>query len=156
MPSVAFSWQFSVTLESFLYVDILSLIFLKNVPVCRKWNRLSWKMEFLEGRTLLFQSKVPESLLVGGQCLDREIFCLKIVWFTDFSLKLANIYCFLTAIFVWKSEIELPPKTQGCRLQYKFATCFALSGCCEINRTDLSIKSSSLRIATLLLYSTAH
>ena len=33
------------------------------------------------------QSKPPKSLLVGGQCLDRIIFCLKPFEFNDFSLK---------------------------------------------------------------------
>ena len=43
------------------------------------------------------QSKLPESLLVGGQCLDKVMFCLKPFDFDDFSLKLTK---YLTAIFV--------------------------------------------------------
>ena len=53
MPKTAFSWRFSNTFESFLYIDILSLIFL-NISLYKKWNRLFWKMEFLKGRTLLY------------------------------------------------------------------------------------------------------
>ena len=34
------------------------------------------------------QSKLPKSLLLGGQCLDRLMFCLKPFDFNDFSLKL--------------------------------------------------------------------
>ena len=36
------------------------------------------------------QSKLPKSLLVGGQCLDRVMFCLKPFDFNDFSLKLTK------------------------------------------------------------------
>ena len=32
------------------------------------------------------QPKLPESLLVGGHCLDRLMFCLKPFDFNDFSL----------------------------------------------------------------------
>ena len=34
------------------------------------------------------QSKLPKSLLVGSQCLDRVMLCLKPFDFNDFSLKL--------------------------------------------------------------------
>ena len=37
------------------------------------------------------QSTPPKSLLVGGQCLDRLMICLKSSDFNDFSLKLTNI-----------------------------------------------------------------
>ena len=33
------------------------------------------------------QSKLPKSLLVGGQCSDRVMFCLKPFDFNDFSLN---------------------------------------------------------------------
>ena len=33
------------------------------------------------------QSKLPKSLLVGDQCLDRVMFCPKLFDFNDFSLK---------------------------------------------------------------------
>ena len=33
------------------------------------------------------QSKPPKSLLVGGQCLDGGMFCLKPFDFNDFSLN---------------------------------------------------------------------
>ena len=38
------------------------------------------------------QSKLPKSLLVGDQCLDRVMFCLKPFDFNDFSLKLKKIF----------------------------------------------------------------
>ena len=37
-----------------------------------------------------YQSKLPESLLVGGQCLDRVMFYLESFDFNDFSLKLTK------------------------------------------------------------------
>ena len=47
------------------------------------------------------QSKPQKSLLVGRQCLERVMFCLKPFDFNDFSLKLTKyLKCFLTAIFV--------------------------------------------------------
>ena len=36
------------------------------------------------------QSKLPKSLLVGGQSLDRLMFCLNPFDFNDFSLKLTK------------------------------------------------------------------
>ena len=36
------------------------------------------------------QSKLPKSLLVGDQCLDRLMFCLKPFDFNDFGLKLTK------------------------------------------------------------------
>ena len=36
------------------------------------------------------QCKLPKSLLVGDQCLDRVMFCLKPFDFNDFSLKLTK------------------------------------------------------------------
>ena len=36
------------------------------------------------------QSKLTKSLLVGGQCLDKVMFCLKPFDFNDFSLKLTK------------------------------------------------------------------
>ena len=39
-------------------------------------------------------------LVVGGQCLDKVMFCLKPFNFNDFSLKLTKHLMFLTAIFV--------------------------------------------------------
>ena len=38
------------------------------------------------------QSKLPKSLLVGGQCLDRVKFCLKPIDFNDFSLRTDEIF----------------------------------------------------------------
>ena len=67
------------------------------------------------------QSKLPKSLLVGDQCLDRVMFCLKPFDFNDFSLKLTKYFMFLTAVFVKKSEIELPQKTQAFHLQHQSA-----------------------------------
>ena len=40
------------------------------------------------------QFKLPKSILVGGQCLDRVMFCLKPSDFNDFSLKLAKYLMF--------------------------------------------------------------
>ena len=36
------------------------------------------------------QLKLLKSLLVGGQCLERVMFCLKPLDFNDFSLKLTK------------------------------------------------------------------
>ena len=38
------------------------------------------------------QSKLPKSLLAGGQCLDRVMFSLKPFEFSDFSLKLTKLF----------------------------------------------------------------
>ena len=40
------------------------------------------------------QSKLPKSLLVGSQCLDRVMFCLKAFDFNDFSLKVTKYLMF--------------------------------------------------------------
>ena len=40
------------------------------------------------------QSKLPKSSLVGGQCLDRVMFCLKPSDFNNFSLKLKKYLMF--------------------------------------------------------------
>ena len=48
------------------------------------------------------QSKLPKSLLVGGQCLDRVMFCLKPFDFTDFGLKLTKYLMFCNSHFCVK------------------------------------------------------
>ena len=40
------------------------------------------------------QSKLPKSLLVGAQGLDRVMFCLRPFGFNDFSLKLTKYVMF--------------------------------------------------------------
>ena len=45
------------------------------------------------------QSKLPESLLEGGQCLDRVMFCLKPIDFNDFSLNLTKYLMFPSSNF---------------------------------------------------------
>ena len=40
------------------------------------------------------QSKLPNSLLVGGQCLEKVIFCRKPFDFDDFCLKLSKYLMF--------------------------------------------------------------
>ena len=45
-------------------------------------------------------SKQPKSLLVGGQCLDRVMFCLKPFDFNGFSLKLTRYLMFPNSHFV--------------------------------------------------------
>ena len=45
------------------------------------------------------QSKLQKSLLVGGQCLDRVMFCLKPFDFNDFSLKLTKYLMFPNSYF---------------------------------------------------------
>ena len=57
-------------------------------------------------------SKLPKSLWVCGQCLDRVMLYLNPFDFNDFSLKLAKYFKFLNSHFVQKSKIELPQKTQ--------------------------------------------
>ena len=48
------------------------------------------------------QSKVPKSLLVSGQCLDRIMFCLKPFDFNDFTLKLTKYLVFPNSHFCVK------------------------------------------------------
>ena len=45
------------------------------------------------------QSKLPKSLLVGGQCLDGVMLCLKPFDFNDFSLKLTKYVKFRNSHF---------------------------------------------------------
>ena len=40
------------------------------------------------------QSKLPKSLLIGGPCLNRVMFCLKPFDFNDFSFKLTRYSMF--------------------------------------------------------------
>ena len=71
------------------------------------------------------QSKLPKSLLVGGQCLDRVMFCLRSFDFNEFSLTFTRYLMLLTAIFVKNSEIEPPQKSQTFHLKHQSATRFA-------------------------------
>ena len=48
------------------------------------------------------QSELPKSLLVGGQCLGRVMFCLKPFDFNDFSLKLTEYLIFPNSHFCVK------------------------------------------------------
>ena len=48
------------------------------------------------------QSKVQKSLLVGGQCLNRVMFCLKPIDVDGFSLKLEQYLMFLKSHFCVK------------------------------------------------------
>ena len=48
------------------------------------------------------QSKLPKSLLVVSQCLDRVMFCLKPFDFNDFSLKLMKYLMFPNSYFCAK------------------------------------------------------
>ena len=48
------------------------------------------------------QSKLPKSLLVGGQCLDRVMFCLKPFDLNDFRLKLTKYLMFTDSHFCVK------------------------------------------------------
>ena len=70
------------------------------------------------------QSALPKSLLVGGHCLDRVMFCLKPFDFNDFSFKLTKYLVFPNSYFCEKSKTELPQKTQALHLQHQSATCF--------------------------------
>ena len=45
------------------------------------------------------QSKLPKTLLVGGQCLDGVIFCLKPFEYKDFSLKVTKYLMFPDSYF---------------------------------------------------------
>ena len=38
------------------------------------------------------QSKLPKSLLVGGQCLERVMFCLKPFDFNDFKFETKKMF----------------------------------------------------------------
>ena len=46
------------------------------------------------------QSKLPKSLLVGSQCLNRVMFCLKPFDFYHFSLKLTKCLMFPNSHYV--------------------------------------------------------
>ena len=48
------------------------------------------------------QSKLPKSLLIGGQCSGRLMFCLKRFDFNDFSLKLRKYLMFPDSHFCVK------------------------------------------------------
>ena len=48
------------------------------------------------------QSKLPKSLLVGGQCLDRILFCLKPFDSDDLSLELTKYLMFPNSHFCVK------------------------------------------------------
>ena len=48
------------------------------------------------------QSKLPKSLLAGGQCLDRVMVCLKSLDFNDFSLKLTKFLMFFNSRYCEK------------------------------------------------------
>ena len=48
------------------------------------------------------QSKLPKSLFVGEQCLDRVMFFLKPFDFNDFSLKLTKYLMFPNSYFCEK------------------------------------------------------
>ena len=48
------------------------------------------------------QSEFPKSLLVGGHCLDRAMFCLKLFDFNDFSLKLTKYLMISNSYFCEK------------------------------------------------------
>ena len=49
-----------------------------------------------------YRSKLPKSLLVGGQCLDRLMFCLKPFDFNDFNWKLTKYLMFCNSHFCVK------------------------------------------------------
>ena len=76
------------------------------------------------GLSIKDQSKLPKSLLVDSQRLDRVMFCLKPFDFNDFSLKLTKYFMFPNSHFCVKTEIELPQKTQALHLQHQSGTCF--------------------------------
>ena len=52
------------------------------------------------GSSVKNQSKLPKSLLVGDQCLDRAMFCLTPFDSNDFSLKLTKYLLFANSHFV--------------------------------------------------------
>ena len=56
------------------------------------------------------QSKLPNSLLVGGQCLDRVRFYLKPFDFCYFSLKLTKYLRSTQSISGGTFQIHFPPK----------------------------------------------
>ena len=65
------------------------------------------------------QSKLPESVLLGGQCLDRVMFCLKPIDFNDFSLNLTKYLMFpdsnfCVEIWNWASQKLKPCISNGC------------------------------------------
>ena len=60
-------------------------------------------------------SRLPKSLLVGGQYLDRIMFCLKPFDCIDFSLKLTKYLMFPNSHFCVKNlKSSLPRKLKPC------------------------------------------
>ena len=94
------------------------------------------------------QSKLPKSLLVGGQCLNRVIFCLKPFDLNDFSWKLTKYLLFPKSSFCEKSEIELPRKLKPCICNTSLPR--ALHSLVAVNQM---VDKKPLRIVSLLLYS---
>ena len=61
------------------------------------------------------QSKLPKSLLVGDQCLDRVMFCLKPFDFHDSSLKLTECLTFPKSYLCEKTlKSSFPRKLKLC------------------------------------------
>ena len=61
------------------------------------------------------QSKLPKSLLVGGQCLDRVMFCLKPFDFNGFSWKIKKYSMFSNSYFSEKNlKLSFPRNLKPC------------------------------------------
>ena len=70
------------------------------------------------------QSKLPKSLLVGGQCLDRVMFCSKPSDFDDFSLTLTKYLMFPNSYFCEKNLKST--SLQNSSLAYATPACHVL------------------------------
>ena len=83
------------------------------------------------------ESKLPKSLLVGDQCLDRVIFCLKPFDFNDFSLKVTKYLMFPKSYFCEKNlKSSFPRKLKPCicNTSPPRALHILVAGCCQPNR----------------------
>ena len=94
------------------------------------------------------QSKLPKSLLVGGQCLDRVMFCLKPFHFDDCSLKLTKYLMFPNNYFCKNLELSVPRKLKPYICDTNLPR--ALHNLVAVNQM---VDKQVLKIVTLLLYS---
>ena len=95
------------------------------------------------------QSKLPKSLLVGDQCLDRVIFYLKPFDFNDFSLTLTKYLMFPDSHLRLKILNQaFPENSTSCFCDISLPS--VLHNLVVVNQI---VDKNPLKIITLLLYS---
>ena len=97
------------------------------------------------------QSKLLKSLLVGGQCLDRVMFCPKPFDFNDFSLKLTKYLMFPKSHFCVKVSNRASPENSS--LTSVTPVCHVLPGLHNLVVVNPIVDKNPLRVVTLLLCS---